>query len=598
MSPPTSSTPAAAKPSVLLALVAASIVGAFDSTWLARPVAELARGQDVSPERVSRLKTRVLALFEPVLLRASQRGRRAAPPEDASLARAGAAEALLAVATELLDAAAVRGRAVREQLVAAQERIARDHGVSVRAFCSALAVPERTFRSWRRPAAEPAPPAPPESAAPPVTSDDEPKWRPRRGRFALSVTPPGVQAMADTTDWALFGVSLKVLAVQDPGARGVRVWDAHAVETSEDAEKVIAVVQDALADRPGTQLVTDQGTPYMAEATAQALQDLELEHAPQKEADPLGKSTLERSFRSVKDALAPLARLTARLAEAVPALRNPDFAAAAGRILVGTFLDVDRRAREGALRAAGAPHPDDFELLAEQNRARSRAETRSRRLALTRIHEAYDFPGSSAAFIRRFRRHFVADILEAERSMGTGACRCHARACDRYFAAILRRVAAENGRRRAAERRRRLQEQLTRREQDRLRDIARHREDHPDEWLLAALDRVAVQWQPDTERFVLGRSDPFRGELLRALRRLAELHPLSARDRAEAAWTRWARTRNELRPAATAAVREALLRSLRETLGPNPPSTSDLAASILRLDKQRRHPPPPPHLRL
>lgn len=594
MSPPASSTSAAAKPSLLLALVAAAIVGAFAPAWLARPVAELAREHGVRADRVSRLKSRVLALFEPVLLRASQRGRRAAPQADASAARAGAAEALLAVATDLLGTAALRGRAVRERLVAAQERIAREHGVSARDFCAALAVPERTFRSWRRPAVS----VPEPAAAPPAIADGEPPWRPRRGRFALSVTPPGVQAMADTTDWALFGVPLKVLAVQDPGARGVRLWDASAVETSEDAEKVIAVVQESLADRPGTQLVTDQGTPYMAEATAQALQDLELEHAPQKEADPLGKSTLERSFRSVKDALAPIARLTARLAEAVPALGHPDFAAAAGRLLVGTFLDVDRRAREGALRAAGAPHPDDFHLLADQARTRSRADARSRRLALARIHEEYDFPGSSAAFIRRFRRHLVADIVEAERSMGTGACRCHARACDRYFAAILRRVADEHGRRRAAERRRRLQEQLTRREQDRLRDIARHREDHPDEWLLAALDRVAVQWQPDTERFVLGRSDPFRGELLRALRRLAELHPLSARDRAEAAWTRWARTHNELGPAATAAVREGLLRSLRETLAPTPPSTSDLAASILRHDKHRRHPPPPPHLRL
>lgn len=32
--------------------------------------------------------------------------------------------------------------------------------------------------------------------------------------------------MADTTDWSLFGVGLNIVAVQDPGARGEKLWEA------------------------------------------------------------------------------------------------------------------------------------------------------------------------------------------------------------------------------------------------------------------------------------------------------------------------------------------------------------------------------------
>jgi hypothetical protein len=280
----------------MLALVAASLVAAYDPSWLAAPVAVRARQHGVRPDRVSRVKARVLAFVEVLVARASRRGRPAATgrADQGATARLRAAEALLAVVTSVVARLGVAGRALQDELVAAYERLSSEHGTDLRSFCAALGLPERTFRSWRdRPPRPPAPPPPAVPAAPRPP-------RPRRGRFALEVLPPGVVAAADTSDWELFGVPLKILAVQDPGARGLRTWEAGAVETGEDAQKVVDVVRDALGERPGTQLVTDQGTPYLAEAARAAYEELGLEHAPQKEADPLGKGYVAHCTSSVR----------------------------------------------------------------------------------------------------------------------------------------------------------------------------------------------------------------------------------------------------------------------------------------------------------
>ncbi|MFQ5418574.1 MAG: hypothetical protein ACE5FL_16220 [Myxococcota bacterium] len=458
-----------------------------------------------------------------------------------------------------------------------------------RRFCAALALPERTFRSWHARS----PPPPP----PPATPPQETKRKPRRGRFALEVFPPGIAAAADTTDWALFGVPLKILAVQDPGARGLRTWEAAAVEEGEDAEKVAAVVREALSERPGTQLVTDQGTPYLAAAARQAYDEMELDHAPQKEADPLGKATLERSFRSVKDALEPLVRLTAKVSEAVPALRRGDFAAAVGRVLIGTYLAVDLRARRSTLSTGDAVDRDTYATLAEDVREKARAEDKSRRLTLERIHREYDMPGTARAFVRRLRLYAVADILEAERRMGAHACRCHARQCDRYLAAIVRKVARASAARRSAARRGELARAAQARERACLGALRAQRRDEPEEGLVAGLERIAEQWDAAAGCFVLGRQDPFRGALRAACAHLADADPRGARDRAEVAWGRWSERNPDIADTPRDAIRAAFERTLAETIRPSAPSTRDLADDILRRTTNRR-PPPDPHLRI
>ena len=594
------------RPSTLSALAAASIVAAYDPRWLAQPVAALARSVGERADRISRVKGRMLAGFTELVSRASQRGRPSASPVAAvDLARARAAEALLAVTTRQLAGRGSGGRAQQDELVAAQARLAREHSVDQRRFCAALAISERTFRSWRGRAA-----APPQPQAPPPAR--RPRKRPvRRGRFALEVQPAGVQAMIDTSDWKLFGVPLKVIAVQDPGARGRRTWEASEVATQENAEEIVAVVRRALADRPGTQLVTDQGTPYMAQAAREIYEQMELEHAPQKEGDPLGKATLERSFRSVKDALEPLVSLSERLADALPALCDDALAAGLGRVLVGTFLDVDRRARASSLGGARGPPQDAFAALAQEMREKSRAENRSRRLTLERIHEEYEMPGTRTAFVRRFRRHVVGDILDAERRMGTRACRCQANYCDRYFAAILRKVAGEGAARRSRRRRRALADAEERAKLAEVTATRDHRRAHPEDWIVIGLERIGAQWRAESDGFVLGQRDPVRGELRRACAHLVATDPTSARDRAEVAWSRWhAHHAADLGRGgdhgdapegapddATRAIRAAFDRTLGEILPDLAPSLPDLARAILR-PHTKRHPPPSPRLRI
>lgn len=96
--------------------------------------------------------------------------RRGRPPTARRDPRALRNEALLAVTTRPLSLSTVpvRRRAVQDELVCAFDRRHRDHGVTARAFCKALALSERTFRAWRhRPATSPAPPKPPKLPTPP-----------------------------------------------------------------------------------------------------------------------------------------------------------------------------------------------------------------------------------------------------------------------------------------------------------------------------------------------------------------------------------------------------------------------------------------------
>ena len=150
------------KSSFLLALVCASIVADHDPTWLARPVAQLIPDGGPRPEWVSRAKARLRTAFAKLLAAATRRGRRPAPPRDK---RAATLEALLGVTTRVLalSQAPLRRRDVQDELVCAFDRVHGEHGVTARAFCAALALSERTFRSWQDRPAKPA--APPRKSA-------------------------------------------------------------------------------------------------------------------------------------------------------------------------------------------------------------------------------------------------------------------------------------------------------------------------------------------------------------------------------------------------------------------------------------------------
>lgn len=222
----------------------------------------------------------------------------------------------------------------------------------------------------------------------------------------------------------------------------------------DNADVVTRVLTEALGALPGAQAIVDQGTPYIALATAAACDKLEVELEPQVEARPTDKAPLERTWRTIKQALAPLLALTDHLAAAVPALRSPTLARAALTLLLSVYLRVYAGGR------AGLRHPlehGDHAVLADavaRARANARAELRSRKLFLQKLHAAYSLSQDVSVddFVRAHRGHHLEDLVAAERALRDRACRCNVRRCDRYFAGILRNVAARGRAQRAHER--------------------------------------------------------------------------------------------------------------------------------------------------
>ena len=162
------------KPSPLLALTAASILAAFDHRLLARPVVQIAAEQDVSAERVSRLRARLQPGFEEDIAAATRRGRPPAIPPD--VVHDPVTEALLAIAASVISLVRVPRRAA-ERIVAGAQRLHDQHGLTQQDFCARLGVSDRTFRYWKH-----------RSPAPPIPEPPSPRWfrRPRRRRPATS----------------------------------------------------------------------------------------------------------------------------------------------------------------------------------------------------------------------------------------------------------------------------------------------------------------------------------------------------------------------------------------------------------------------------
>jgi len=508
-------------PSPLLALVCLAVVQRLRPAWVATTLREAAYDEGVSPQRLSRLCSRAVGPFEQALARLTRRGRpRADRDHDELASEVVILRALLGVAGELLAFVPRRRADVRALFVGAWLRLHEAHPtLTRRRFCETLAL--------RNAPPNPSPTPPPlrEPAPPP-----DPQPRPpalRRPRFGFDVVLPDTQHAADTTNLRAFGVPMKLLAVQDVGGRDLDLFDAILVEPTESADRVVDVVTRACADLPGAQLLTDQGTPYLAERTREALRDLELEHAPQREGDPRGKATVERAFETAKHILGPVLRLTDRVAAAVPALASPELAQASATVLLTVALrayQAGARAARRAVDARGAIEPDVLSRLASEQREQVRADDRSSRLILERIHGAYQLPGAARPFVDRFRRYAPATLLEAEKRFATQVHRDNIRNRRSYFAAIVRTVSDE----RAREHRREEHERQSALRIDQSFDEveAEHAYHHanPLEHLRAALLALAVEWSADTQQLLLHGRGMGRLWTRQALVRLVELH--------------------------------------------------------------------------
>jgi hypothetical protein len=561
----------------LLALLCASVVAAYNRDWLARPVVQLIPAGGPRPERLSRLKAALLAGLEALLAAATRRGRRPAPRPSADAARATAAEALLGVAKKVLAASRVpqHQREWQDHLVAAADRLRREHGISQSDFCAALALPVRTFRSWHaRPARAPAP------AVPPPLLPPRPRDR-ATGRFALDITAPDTQLGSDTTDVTICGVAMKLVAAQDLGAREQRLWDGFALSETETAALVAEVVTAAAGERAGLQHVTDQGTPYLAAAARAAYEAHGLEHTPQREHTPTEKATVERAFATVKQALAPLLDLTNRLAAALPGLRQPALAKALGTLLLAVFLRVYAAGRRHLAHPLLGQDPDAVRAVIAEQRERAHAELRSTRLFLEGVHAEYAFPGSREDFVRHFRHYPLEDLQEAERRFRRYACRCLVRSCDRYFAAVVRDVHQQGRARRAAEHARVIAAAAARRAAaDRVARAA-WLDQHPEVRLQQGLDLLVQTWIPAQQRFAVGGACA-RIVLRAAVRDLATQSALGVHDEIERHWRAW----RAGQPTLPAPVREAVCAFLRAvvtaTIGePKTLSPADFLSCIM-----------------
>lgn len=593
--PPPASQESRSKSSLLLALVCASIVADYDRSWLARPVAQLIPERGPRPEWVSRVKGKLRGAFADLVEAATRRGRRPAPPRDH---RAPVLEALLAIATRLLTlhAVPVRRRAVQDELICAFDRVHREHGVTARAFCAALALSERTFRSWQDRPTKPPPPPPPPKPPPPTTNDRN------TGRFALEATAPDTQLGGDTTDLCVLGVDLKLVGVQDIGDRERCLYDAFAIDVRESAELITGVVADAVAGREGLQFITDQGTPYLAEAAQQAYDAIGVEHAPQREGTPTEKATVERGFCTVKTALAPIFGVLNRIAAAAPVLRQPVLARHAATLLVATFLRVYAAGRRHLGHPLEGQDPDVLRAIVEEQRERARAEDRSVRLFLEAVHAEYAMPGSSEAFVRTFRRYPLEDLRDAERRFRAHACRCKVQVCDRYFAAVVRDVHEAGARRRSTDRRqRRCEGQAHRAQTDAAQRVA-DLDAHPERRLHEGLDLLAETWLAGTGGFVYD-GQLARSWLRRAITVIHRREPIATADCIEVHVRSWEAARSSAPAALFEAVRGVLQAVITEV---HPAAQAQSPAAFVGATlgsptpttHVNKRPPPSPHLRI
>jgi transposase InsO family protein len=556
-----------------VALVCLAVVARLRPDWVAVKLGEAAVHSGVSPQRLSRLCSRAIAPFEAVVGGLTRMGR---PPGEKAAEQVASQRdlmaALLDIATSLLSHCRLRGPLIRSLVVGAWLRLHAQHPKLTRkSFCEALTIPERTFRHWlktERPTSD-------TKSKVETPKPKKPNKRPlRRGRFSFAVTLPDTQMAADTTDLCAFRQPLKLIAAQDIGGRDTDLLDAVIVEDHESAKLVSQVLTEAVQDIPQSQalqVLTDQGTPYMAQLTRDLLEQLEMDHAPQREGDPLGKATVERAFATIKQIARPLLAITDRIADAIEALRNVELAKALTTVLLTALLRAYQAGARAAHRAAEARGELDEQALvraAQNSRQQAHAEDRSARMLLEHIHSAYQIGGPVAEFIRAFRRCPLLVLHRAERAFGAQAHRDDIRDRKSYFAAIVRRIADEHRTEQAIKQRQDEEMDERRRQAAKHKSQLRHWTDNPGEQLQAALGALAAQWHPSSQSLLFDGVGLGSAWLKDSLERLRELHgAVAASDIASGTFDAFARQQcDPLGPAGIAAI-EATLRDHLRSIG-------------------------------
>lgn len=534
--PPTSSHGPTPKPSALLAVVCLAIVHRLYPEWTAISLADAGREVGVRPERLSRLATRCIGAFESVLASLTRIGR---PSVDRAgtwqASESALLDALLEVASAILHQVSFRRAAFRDIVVGSFERLVVQHAsLTLKRFAAFLGIPERTLRDWRnrstrKPAPLPSSERPPDPLPAPRSSSTISKGRSRtrRPRFGMDVTLPDTQYAGDTTDLAVCGVPLKMMAAQDIGGRDLDLLDDVIIDTRESSEQISRLLQGVLSSEGGEQVHTDQGTPFMAGATRAAIEELNAEHAPQVEGDPCGKATIERAFRTVKDIARPLFELTNRLAATFPALANPELAKLTADLIVRFLLRAYQAGARAAWRSRDARGNLDLDQLAraaQESRELARVTDESARLLLTRVHETLDIPGRVADFIRHFRYFPIAVLQRAESAFAAQAHRSDIGNRYAYFASLAHNFHDEHKQIEAGRRAR--EKDALKRHQDAVAHaaIVERRRSDPASWFFEGLQYVACHWIPQLGQLLFDGIGAGTGHMRAAFLRLVEVH--------------------------------------------------------------------------
>ncbi|MEW5749009.1 MAG: hypothetical protein AB1793_09550 [Candidatus Thermoplasmatota archaeon] len=363
----------------------------------------------------------------------------------------------------------------------------------------------------------------------------------------------------------LFGVGLKLIAVQDPGNRDELLWEAFNLDVTEDARRVAEVVDAAVADRPGFQLITDQGRPFCAVEAEKRYEEAQVEHAPIREGTPTRNATLERSFGLIKPVVATIATLTAQIATACPILRNGTLASVVGKYLISALLEAYRLGRSSSLESPRTIDRELWERRAAEIREAAVEQNDSRRLLLERIHEEYRMPGSKESFVRAYRYHSPEDIIEAERRFRNRDCWCAIEKPNFYFGGILRNVREERrGRRRQQE-----QQLRERKERDRQEDQFRQEQAafdaNPRARLACGLEQLGMQWWPRTSQLLAGGHGRGWSNIRQALTAIREREGSTpAIAAADVAWKTWLTTATTIDEKGRAQVHQAYLQIIGE----------------------------------
>jgi hypothetical protein len=138
------------KPSIMLALVCLAVVHRLRPAWICIALDAAARSEKVNPQRLSRLCTKCLGVFENSLASATRIGRPVHEKKNESdTAQIALLGALLDVTTYILKHVSLRKPAIRALIVGAFLRLKQAHPeLTRRRFCQTLNLSGRTFRHW------------------------------------------------------------------------------------------------------------------------------------------------------------------------------------------------------------------------------------------------------------------------------------------------------------------------------------------------------------------------------------------------------------------------------------------------------------------